>query len=107
MLDIKIKDCRDKETKYIGFITAEDTERKLYLHCKIFIYNDNTISLEKFLRGSVEKYNFKYFDMNKDTLFFKGSGRGRKPEWAEVAMRNFIGEVQREILGKTIEEISQ
>ena len=33
--------------------------------------------------------------MNKDTLFFRGSGRGRKPEWAELSMRNFIEEVQK------------
>ena len=48
MLNIKVKDCRDEESKYIGFITVEDTERELYLHCKIYIYDDNTISLENF-----------------------------------------------------------
>jgi len=60
------------------------------------------MQLDKFLRGSVGKYNFKCLNTNKDTLFFRGSGRGRKPEWAEITMKKFIEEVAIEIANKTI-----
>ena len=81
--EIKIKDYRDEDTKLLGFLTAEDKERELYLHCKIFIYTDNSMSLERFMSGKVGKYEFQCNDWERDTLFFKGRGRGRKPETAE------------------------
>lgn len=103
MLEIKIKDERSNDNSLIGFLRAEDKERGLYLHCKIYIYTDNSITLEKFLSGSVKKYEFKAWDYKRDTLFFRGRGRGRKPEWAEGAMADFIREVQRKTDTKTID----
>lgn len=102
MLEIRIKDERSNDNRLIGFLRAEDKERDLYLHCKIYIYTDNSITLEKFLNGFVGKYEFKALYYERDTLFFRGRGRGRKPEWAEAAMADFIREVQRETNTKTI-----
>ena len=103
MLEIKIKDNRNEDTKLLGFLDAKDEERELYLHCKIFIYADNSISLEKFMSGKVGKYEFQCSDWGYDTLFFKGRGRGMKPAVAKEAMHSFLKEVQREIDKKTIE----
>jgi len=100
MIKIKIKDCRDEDILHIGFLTAEDEER--HLQCKVYLASDNTIHLEKFMSGSIKGYKFKFWDIDKDTLYFRGCGRGRKPAWAEAAMKDFIDEVERLILGKTI-----
>jgi hypothetical protein len=105
MIRYEIKDERSEDNKHIGFLTAEDKERELHLHCVLYIYNDDTISLEGFLTGDVGKYQFKSMDYNAYSLLFRGRGRGKKPEKAEQAMRNFIKEVQAEVNGKTIEEI--
>ena len=102
MLEIKIKDSRSEEARLLGFLKAEDKERDLYLYCKIYIYSDNSMSLEKFMEGKVEDYKFQCSDWKRDTLFFKGRGRGRKPEKAEVAMYDFIREVDKEISNKLI-----
>ena len=101
---IKIKDCRDEDCKLTGFLTVTDEERDLYLHCKVFIYPDGSLSVEKFMSGSVGKYEFKCSNWKIDTLFFTGKGRGRKPQVAEEAMYNFLQEVQREITNKKLED---
>lgn len=106
-MEIRIKDERDEDAKFIGFLTAKDEERQLYLHCKIFIYTDNSMSLEKFMSGKVGKYEFQCNDWERDTLFFKGRGRGRKPAEAEETMHNFLQEVQKEISNKTMEDFRE
>lgn len=106
MIEIKVDDERNSYSKYIGFLTAEDKERQLYLHCKIFIYADGSFTLEKFMGGNVGKYEFQCDCWERDTLFFKGRGRGRKPESAEIELRNFIKEVQQVTGDKTIKDFN-
>ena len=105
MIKYTVKDERDEHNKHIGFLTAEDTERELYLHCVIYICNNNTISIDGFLDGSVGKYQFQSTEYKAHSMLFRGRGRGRKPETAENSMKDFIKEVQRETNGKTVEEI--
>ena len=106
-MKIRIKDSRDADCRLTGFITAEDEERGLYLHGKVFIYDDDSLSLEKFMSGSVGKYEFKCSDWKRDTLFFVGKGRGRKPAAAEEAMYNFMQEVQQEISDKKLTDFQE
>lgn len=98
---INIKDERDE---YIstGFLRAEDIDRNLYAHFKIYIYSNNFFTLEKFLFGNAGNNEFQCADWGRDTLFFKGRGRGRKPEWSVIAMRDFIKEVQQTTSNATI-----
>lgn len=105
MVAYKIDDKRGKNNKLLGFLRATDTERDLHLHCKIYIYADGTMSLEKFMDGRVGKYEFQCSDWDYDTLHFKGRGRGRKPASTEQAMRDFVNEVQKEIESKKIDEM--
>lgn len=103
-MDIIFKDCRCPEAPLTGFISAGDAERDLYLHAKVFIYSDGSISLEKFMSGSVGKYEFKCADWERDTLFFIGKGKGRKPDMAWESMQGFLEEVSKEISNKTIND---
>ena len=106
-MNIEIKDCRDKDLEFFGFVTATDKEKDLYLHCQIFIFSDNAFHLNKFIHGSVGKYKFQCYDWERETLGFRGVGRGRKPDSAVDAMREFLYEVSNEIFGKKITDYPQ
>ena len=72
------------------------------MHCVVYICNNNTISIDGFLDGSVGKYQFQSTEYNAHSMLFRGRGRGRKPAEAEETMYNFLQEVQKEIGNKLI-----
>ncbi len=94
-MKIRIVIRRDYESR--GFLIADDKERELHLHCKIYIFPNNQMVLEKFMNGSVGEYEF-HSASTFDSLAFKGKG-SKKPASAEEAMRAFIEEVAETIRG--------
>lgn len=93
MTKYTFKDSRYEKSPYLGFVQADDEERDLHFHGKLFISEDGSLFLEKFLSGRVGKYKFQCLDFAEDTILFRGSGRGRKPDSAIKLMKSFVSEV--------------
>ena len=70
---------------------------------KGWLCKDNTILLESFRTGNIGNYKFSVFDDSTDTFFFKGSGKGKKPQTAIDSMTKLIDECNKtELKLKTV-----
>lgn len=95
-MKVTIIDERDEDILTLGFMTVEDGDK--YLHASVDIYTSGNVYFQDFMNGHIGKYEFQgdryYTDRREHNGgAFMGAGRGRKPDSAFVAMREFIKKV--------------